>query len=128
MPDYQNRQALASATASGVVVDERGCWAGTASGDVFTSTPQGVVASRFRLPSAVERMVADGFSEAILSPHHRCPENGAASIRIGARNRSHPSATFGGSLTIELACNQIRQRLRMPGSARSLLSMSRPRG
>ncbi|MEU4313839.1 molybdenum metabolism regulator [Nocardia sp. NPDC024068] len=49
------------AAASGVVVDERGCWVGTESGDVFTLTPEGVVTGRFRLPSAVECVVADGF-------------------------------------------------------------------
>lgn len=49
------------AAASGVVVDERGCWVGTESGDVFTLTPEGVVTGRFRLSSAVECVVADGF-------------------------------------------------------------------
>lgn len=49
------------AAASGVVVDERGCWVGTESGDVFTLTPEGVVTGRFRLPGSVECLVADDF-------------------------------------------------------------------
>jgi predicted DNA-binding WGR domain protein len=49
------------AAAFGIFVDERRCWVGNESGDVFTLTPDGVVTGRYRLPDAVKCIVADDF-------------------------------------------------------------------
>ncbi|MFI9413313.1 WGR domain-containing protein [Nocardia gamkensis] len=49
------------AAAFGIFVDERRCWVGNESGDVFTLTPEGVVTGRYRLPDAVKCIVADDF-------------------------------------------------------------------
>ncbi|WP_067574270.1 WGR domain-containing protein [Nocardia acidivorans] len=49
------------AAAFGIFVDERRCWVGNESGDVFTLTPDGAVTGRFRLPDAVKCIVADDF-------------------------------------------------------------------
>ncbi|GAB4583621.1 WGR domain-containing protein [Nocardia sp. IFM 10818] len=49
------------AAAFGIFVDERRCWVGNESGDVFTLTPGGEVTGRFKLPDAVKCIVADDF-------------------------------------------------------------------
>ncbi|MBF6468888.1 WGR domain-containing protein [Nocardia beijingensis] len=49
------------AAAFGIFVDERRCWVGNESGDVFTLTPDGVVTGRYRLPDSVKCIVADDF-------------------------------------------------------------------
>ncbi|MFJ4651392.1 WGR domain-containing protein [Nocardia sp. NPDC088792] len=49
------------AAAFGIFVDERRCWVGNESGDVFTLTHDGAVTGRFRLPDAVKCIVADDF-------------------------------------------------------------------
>ncbi|MEU2089830.1 WGR domain-containing protein [Nocardia beijingensis] len=49
------------AAAFGIFVDERRCWVGNESGDVFTLTPDGAVTGRYRLPDSVKCIVADDF-------------------------------------------------------------------